>query len=368
MRKAASSMNHLLYAGTYSHPDLFGEDHGPTGRGQGIYALTFDDRSGVLRQARVYEGILNPAYLALSADGRRLFCIHELDTYRGAMGGGVSSYAIQRDGALRQLSSKPTYGGFPCHVAVGPDGGLLSIANYGGGSLCVYSVDEDGALHTPQVFAHRGEGPNRERQEAPHVHSSLFTPSGSHVIAMDLGIDALMAYPVEGETVQQETAYTVAVKPGDGPRMAAYHKAHNLLYVVCELSSQVATLACDAEGAPTHWVGTVSTLPSGNLVPSTAADISLSPDGMFCYASNRGHDSLSVFRVDDQGGLTMVQNIPCGGRTPRAFTLDPTGSWLLCANQDSDTVTVFAVDQVEGTLTPQGELALPSPVCLVFEP
>lgn len=355
-----------VYVGTYSAPALFGPEQGPKGRAEGIYRLRFDEDCGLLAQDTLYPGILNPSYLTLSRDGTRLFCVHELDTFQGTEGGGVSSYAIEGNG-LRLLCSRPTNGGSPCHVALGPAEDVLCVANYSGGSVSAYAVDAGGMLDDAQTTAHHGTGPNRARQDAPHVHSTTITPAGTHAIVADLGTDTLTSYAIKNSALTQAGAQVVHTQPGDGPRICAYSAKHNTLYVACEMTSRIAAFACDAFGVPQEYMYSVSTLPAGMDVPgNSGADIHISTDGRFLYATNRGHNSLSVYAIAPDASLAMAQNIPTGGKTPRAFTLSPTGNWLLCANQDSDTITTFAINKEKGTLTQHAELPLPSPVCLAF--
>lgn len=357
-----------VFVGTYSQEGLLGGDRGPRGHGEGLYRLGFDERAGTLHAGFVQGGIVNPSYLALSRDGRRLFCVHELDTFQGTAGGGVSAYAVTPDG-LARVASQPTHGESPCHVALTPREDLLLAANYGGGSLSALSIDPDGTLGAAQVIRHEGHGPNKARQRAPYVHSCWVTPDGTHAVVADLGTDSLTVYALTGEGVDPAPVGRLQTQPGDGPRICAYDASRNLLFVICELTSQIATFRCDERAVPVSWVGNTSTLPEGaDMADSTASDIHIAGDGRFLYASNRGHDSIAVFRIGEDGGLVRVQTVASGGKTPRGFTLTPSGEWLLCGNQQSDTITIFAVDKESGMLTQHGVYAVPTPVCLVCWP
>lgn len=358
-------MKRLMYVGTYSDPAYFGEDKGFAGRGQGVYVLSFDEESGALDLARLHRGIVNPSYLTLDAQGKRLYCVHELDTYKGMAGGAVSAYDIAPDGRFLLLNTQPTHGGAPCHVALRPQQDMLAVANYSGGSVVLYAVDGQGALGTPQVIQHVGQGPNPARQQGPHVHSIWFTPDGNAAVAADLGTDTLTAYALpSGEKLAAAQA-----RPGDGPRMMAYAERHSLLYVINEMACTIAAYACGARGIPQTWLWDVPTLPHAPRKEDTGADIHLSQDSRFLYASTRGQNLLTVFAVDARDGrLTPVQHIASGGKTPRGFTLSSSGRWLLCGHQDDDTIVVFAVDGETGMLTRQGAYDVPSPVCLVFAP
>lgn len=358
-------MKRMMYVGTYSRPDCFGESTGFHGHGEGVYVLSLDEDTGALALERVHRGILNPSWLTLDRAGRRLYCVHELDTYEGEAGGAVSAYAVREDGSLGPLGTRLTHGAAPCHVALSPRGDALAVANYTGGSASVYAVTEDGRLGEARVIRHAGSGPNAARQRGPHVHSMWFTPTGGAVVAADLGTDTLTAY-----TPDSATPLAIArAQPGDGPRMMAYHPRHNRLYVVGEMACTVASYACDGQCVPTRWLSAAQTLGRAPQPSETCADIHISADGHFLYASTRGDDSLTVFSIAEaDGALAPVQRVPSGGRTPRGFALSPSGRWLLCGNQDSDEITVFGIDKETGKLTQHGRTEVPSPVCLVFAP
>lgn len=359
-------MKPLLYVGTYSHPDCLGGDTGFAGRAEGLYVMAFDEAHGTLELARIHRGIVNPSYLALNAAGDRLYCVHELDTWQGKDSGAVSAYAIGDDGSLALLSHLPSHGAAPCHVALSAGGARLAVSNYTGGSLCLYNVRADGSIAFAYVAQHAGHGPNEARQASAHVHSAWFVPDGDSVVAADLGLDALVVY--KAATPGQDAAF-IPAEPEDGPRMMAYHPGLNLLYVANELACTIAAYACDAQGNPQRRLWAVPTLAHAPGPGDTAADLRISMDGRFLYASTRGADSLTVFAIGDADGtLAPVQRIASGGRVPRAFALSPSGRWLLCGHQESDTIAIFAVDMERGTLTPHGETAVPSPVCLVFAP
>lgn len=358
-----------LYIGTYVRQAYLGGDQGPSGHAEGIYAMTFDEGSGLLLMERVYEGIANASFLAISQGRDRLYAVRETDTYQGLPGGAASVYATLKDGGLQCAMETPSGGASPCHVALSPDGGVLCIANYGGGSISACRVNGNG-LAEMQTIRHMGKGLNAARQEGPHVHSACFTRDGKHVIAADLGTDTLTAYRVqpEGEPLAAEPVAILRTAAGDGPRMCAYHPMLNRLYVVCELSCTVLTVACDGQGLPEVVIGRTPMIPVPYTEEMTGVDLRFSADGRYLYTSARGHNSLSVFAAaSDTGMPTMAQNTPCGGKTPRGFTLSPSGNWLLCGNQDSDTVTVFVVDKEKGTLRQHATVGVPTPVCLLFD-
>lgn len=360
-------MKHTLFVGTYVRPELLGEDKGAAGRAEGLYRLALDGETGVLTCLRTYNNILNASYLALSPDGAIVYCAHELDTYRGAPGGKAAAYRVENDGGLTLVSEQPTHGGAPCHISARRTGGLVCAANYAGGSVSAFAARPSGLLDEAQVLRHPGHGPNAARQDAPHVHSLCFTPSGRYATALDLGTDTLTTYEALPGALRNEAVHVLHTAPGDGPRMAVHDAARALLYVIGELSCNVTAYTCDARGIAQRPVHTVSALPEGIPAPGdTGADLRLSAGGHRLYAATRGRDIISVFDLAADGAPTLAQTVHCGGRTPRAFTLSPCGRWLLCGHQDSDTISVFSVSQRDGSLRTHSLFDLPSPVCLVF--
>ena len=212
-----------------------------------------------------------------------------------------------------------------------------------------------------RLFQHHGGSVNPARQEGPHVHSALFDGEG-RLLAADLGGDRLACYRCGGDVVP-EPAGNLPTAPGSGPRCGEYSADSRHLYVIHELNSTVAHYACN--GGAVTLRETVSTLPADYAGANTAADVHLTPDGRHLYASNRGHDSIAMFRVGADGSLILLGHQPCGGRTPRNFAIDPEGQYLLAANQDSDNIAVFAIGE-DGLLRQTGDVPFPSPVCIRF--
>ncbi len=223
-----------------------------------------------------------------------------------------------------------------------------------------------------QDIQHHGSGPNRERQEAAHAHSATVSPEGCHVYVADLGIDKVMIYRIVDGRLEANDPDHAPLHAGAGPRHFDFHPNGRFAYVINELDLTVTACAYDGGSGALTPFQTLSTLPEDVEDRSgfSCADIHVSPDGRFVYGSNRGHDTIAVFAVDDVSGqLTAAGHASTRGRTPRNFTLDPTGAWLLAANQDSDDIGVFRRDTDSGQLTPHGELVwAPMPVCLLFGP
>ena len=347
-----------LYVGTYTQRDS-----------EGIYIFRFDTESGSLRRQAVVAGHDNPSFLALHPAGEILYAVNE-----DLEAGQVSSFAIDREsGGLTFLNRQPTYGAAPCHLAVEPGGATLVVANYYSGNVVVYPLNADGEIGEFLAnIQHHGSGPNQERQEAAHAHSATISPDGNRVYVADLGIDKVMIYRIVGGRLEANDPDHTPVHAGAGPRHFDFHPNGRFAYIINELDLTVTACAYDADSGALTPLQTCSTLPDGVVDRSgySCADIHVSPDGRYVYGSNRGHDTIAIFSVDQESGrLTAAGHASTRGRTPRNFTLDPTGAWLLAANQDSDDISVFRRDADSGQLTPVGETVwAPMPVCLLFGP
>ena len=355
-----------LYIGTYTSQSKLGR------RSEGIYRFSLDTRTGALTQQGVTGGIANPTWLALHPSGRVLYAVSEVREYDQRSGGAVVAYA--RDaitGELTRINDALTLGAGPCYLSLDPTGHLLMAANYTSGSLTVFPVRADGGLEpASQVIQHAGAGPVADRQEGPHAHSILPDPSGHYVLAADLGIDKVMVYRIDLEANRLEPADppSADLAPGAGPRHIAFHPNGRWLYVTGELDSTLTVFAWDSERGRLGRVQAISTLPEGWQGINYPAEVAVASSGRFVYMSNRGHDSIAIFAVDEATGrLTPVGHEPTQGAFPRHFALDPTGTFMLVANQDSDNVVVFRVDQVTGKLAPTGHaVEVPMPVCVRF--
>lgn len=341
------------------------------GNSKGIYRARIDLSSGALSDLQLAAEVENPSFLALHPNGKFLYAAGEVSKFKGEAGGAVSAFALDRKtGKLTLLNQQSSRGAGPCHLVVDRAGKNVLVANYGGGSVAVLPIDEDGRLREASSFVqHKGSSINRQRQEAPHAHSINLDAAGAFAVVADLGLDKLLVYRFDaeqGHLTPNDPPYN-AVAPGAGPRHFAFHPNGRLAYAINELHSTLTALAYDAKRGTLKEIETVSTLPEPVKGNSTA-EVQVHPSGKFVYGSNRGHDSLAIFAVDQETGrLTSRGHQSTGGKTPRNFGIDPTGAFLLAANQSSDTVVVFRIDPETGKLTPTGQsLEVPKPVCVKF--
>jgi 6-phosphogluconolactonase len=347
----------MLYIGTYS-----------AANDPGIHYFTFDNATGKMTPAGTVSGIQNPSFLAIHPNKKFLYAASESG---GPNGGSVVAYSIGTGGDLTLLNSELAKGNAPCHVVVDPNGKYVLVANYSSGTVAALPVAENGSLKPATGFAqHVGSSVNAGRQEAPHAHSINVDKGGKFAVAADLGTDKLYIYVLDGATgeLKPHTPDSVSTKPGAGPRHFAFHPSGRYAYAIMELDNTVGVYAWDSEKGTLTPLQTVPTLPEGYTGGNSTAEVQVHPSGKFVYGSNRGHNSIAVFSVDEKTGkLTPAGHQSTEGKTPRNFGIAPEGNFLLAANQDSNNVVVFRIDPKTGALTPTGEsVSIPKPVCLKF--
>lgn len=341
-----------VYIGTYTKE----------GGSKGIYAADFDGATGRLEEPKLVAEVASPSFLTLASSGKTLYAVSENRDR-------VTAYRVEADGTLAKLNDQSSAGGGPCYVALTPDGKTLALANYGGGSIASYRVQEDGSLSAPvTTIQHVGSSVDPKRQKGPHAHSINFSLDGRFAYAADLGTDRVYVYAVDPGTSALKTAGETVIEPGSGPRHFAFRPDGKFAYLINEMSLMMKAFRVEpATGALTE-IQSLSTLPAGTAPQGSTAEVVAHPSGRFLYGSNRGHDSIVVYTIDEATGkLTYVENEPIQGKTPRNFVVSPDGKWLLAAGQASDTVTVFAIDAATGALKyADSRIEVSSPVCLRF--
>jgi 6-phosphogluconolactonase len=351
-------MTQYAYVGTYTQ-----DEHGKEHRAEGIYIYQVDPASGKLSLKSKALARENPSFLRMHPSKKYLYAVNEL------VEGKVSSFAVNpANGELTWLNSQPTKGMHPCYVSFDPAGKFMLIANYSSGSLAVFPILPDGTLAPmSDLIEHQGKGPNPHRQERAHAHSIAFDPSGKFALAADLGIDQILVYrldPVTGKLSLNDPPHA-RMHPGAGPRHFSFHPNGNILYCANELDGTVSVCQWNDQTGILSPYQTLPTLPAGFTQDNTVADIHLDSSAKTLYVSNRGHNSLAVFRVLADGSLTPLTILPCGGNWPRNFALDGQGKWLYVANQYSSDLVQFRLNPDSGLPEATGEVyAIPSPVCV----
>ena len=361
---------------------FFGTDTNK-GVGKGIYRSIFDPALGQLTPPVLVAATARPSYLAVSPPGlsrRSLYAVNAINDPAAT----VTSFLLDPGtGSLQQTGQVPSGGAGPAYVSVDSTGHAAFVANYMGSSIASYRVQPDGTLSQPvdrldfkdhQKFG--ALGPNSARQDNPHPHCATISPDDRFLLVCDLGTDHISVFYIHPETGQLSDPHLFTnERPGSGPRHVVFHPNRRWVYCINEIDSSIdrclwtATRFSDApQGLLINSTFSIKTIaPDFPADKNTAAEIAISPDGDFLYASNRGEDSLVVFSIAKSGDLKLLQRIACGGKTPRHFTLDPTTNWLLCGNQDSANVTVFRRDAATGKLSgPAHTIALDSPLFALF--
>ena len=352
----------LLAVGTYTRTTS-----------DGIYVCEFDGETGELDPVSSISGAENPSFLALHPNGRWLYATSEVEEFDGERQGALYAYEIDADaGRLTLINVQASGGAGPCHASVDATGRYLLAANYHGGSVCVAPINEDGSLEPLSYFIqHEGSSVNPNRQEQAHAHSINLDAQNRFAYVPDLGQDKVVMYRLDlerGELVANDPAY-VGTEAGTGPRHFDFHPNGTRAYVINELGCTITGYDYDSESGALTPFHTVGTLPAAGFGRhNTTADIHVHPSGKFVYGSNRGHDSIAIFSVDeDTGRLSAVGHESTQGWTPRNFAIDPSGEFLLAANQDSDSIVSFRIDGESGALTPTGSVTeIPMPVCVRF--
>jgi 6-phosphogluconolactonase len=353
-----------VFVGTYTNG----------GQSKGIYRLEFDLSTGKLGAPVVAGTSVNPSFLAIHPNRRFLYAVNEIGDFQKKQSGAVSAFSIDpKSGDLTLINQQPSGGAAPCHLVVDRLGRHVLAANYGGGSVCVLPFGENGRLGEATAFIqHRGASVNKQRQEAPHAHSVNLDPANRFAFVADLGLDKVLIYRFDAGkgTLTANQPPSASVKPGAGPRHFTFHPNGRVAYVINELDSTVTVFDYDAEKGALKEKQSVSTLPPGYAGRNGTAEVVVHPSGKFLYGSNRGHDSIAVFTVDQQTGkLTPAGFQNANIKTPRNFAIDPSGALLLVANQDADSIIVFRINQKTGQLLPTGNSAqVPRPVCLRMMP
>jgi 6-phosphogluconolactonase len=336
-----------------------------------IHIYKMDLESGALQESAPPASVAHPSFITLSPRFDFLYSVSEGGSQKSST---ISAYSVDRQtGKLTFINDQPSGGSGPCHVWVDQSGKALLTANYGSGSMAAFPIKTDGALgERSGFFQGAGTSVNPQRQEGPHAHCVITDPADHFALLCDLGLDKVFVFKFDSAnaTVAPNDPPFATVKPGSGPRHIAFHPNGRFAYLINEMGQTMTAFAWDAERGTLREIQTESTVPADFTAPSTCAEVVVAPSGKFLYGSNRGHNSIVEFKIDDSTGrMTRVGWTPTQGKTPRNFEIDPTGKFLLAANQDSDTVVVFRLDPETGALTPAGQtIQSHSPQCVKFRP
>jgi 6-phosphogluconolactonase len=344
-------MNQYLIIGTYTR-----------GNSEGLYVYKMNTETGEVNYVSKATAA-NPSYLDISPDEKFVYAVNEDANDKGS----VSVFSFNKsNGALTYIDKQTSGGDHPCYVAINKTGKWVAAANYTGGSFSTLPIMANGTLGTPTTIQHTGNSVNKERQEKPHVHSTVFSPDDKYIFVPDLGIDKVMIYAFNPGSGKPEPAAVpfAATTPGSGPRHFTFHPNGKLAYLVEEMGGAVSAYKYN-DGKLTLFQH-ISTYPANFTEKKWSADIHISPDGKFLYASNRSPaNTIAIFSINKSGKLTAVGYESAKGEVPRNFTIDPSGNFLLVANQETDNIVIFKRNKKTGLLTDTGkQIKVGKPVCL----
>jgi 6-phosphogluconolactonase len=357
---SATSKDPFVFIGTYTEKE--------GSQSKGIYVYRMDSSSGELTFVSEAKGILNPSYLEIHPGRRSLYAVNELQSFGGREAGGVTALSIDPASAeLNLLNAYSSQGEDPCYISIEQTGRFALVANYSGGNAAMLPIQPDGQVGpATDVVQHSGSSVHPERQTAPFVHSIVPDPTNRYAIVADLGADKLIIYEMDLENGKLKKHAEVNVQPGAGPRHTIFHPNGKYLYLINELNSTLTAYRYNSEEGSLQELQTISTLPQDFKGENLCADLHIY--GNYLYGSNRKHDSIAWYVIDeDAGTLTYQGEVPSGGKEPRGFAIDPRGSFLLAAHERSDNVVIFRIDLATGKPLKTGqELHVSLPVCVKF--
>lgn len=330
---------------------------------KGIYVYDFDTDTGNFKFKNATKNVINPSFLTVSKSNKTIYSIN-----RNGPDSSASSFTFDSsNGGLTFINKQDSKGSDPCYI-INDDKNVI-VANYGAGNIAVFGKNSDGSLApSKQVIQHFGKGPNTERQKSPHVHMVYFSPDKKFVLANDLGNDKLYIYSYNANASAEvlKIKDSITLESGSGPRHLTFSNDGKMMYLLQELSGGI--VAFKYANGSLKKLQQTTVLDKDFKGPFTAADIHVSPDGKFLYASNRGEaNTISIFKILKSGLLESIGQTSCLGKGPRNFVIDPTGNFLLVGNQYTNEVVIFKRNLNSGLLADTGKrIALCAPVCLVF--
>lgn len=350
--------NYLFLLGTYTQNE-----------GEGINIVEFKPEQDQFDILDVASDVENPSFLIANDSENLVFSVEETG---GSEGGKLTSFRFDRDKkTLKKINSVFTQGGSPCYISLDPSESFLVVSNYSGGNITAIPVDREGNLSEEiQLIQHTGSSINPGRQKQPHVHSAVFHPKENKVFVADLGTDKIYVYNFDKTSptpLSPADPASFPVKPGSGPRHLLFNQGGDVIYLIHEITAEIGVYLYN-DGKISH-LETHTLLPEGFTGEVGAAEVRISPDGNFLYASNRGEaNDINAFKIDKKdGSLSKIQYISSGGIAPRNFAITPDGDYLICGNQDSDKLVVFNRNKEDGTLSLDNlTLSVNKPVYLYF--
>lgn len=349
----------ILYVGTFSFRES-----------KGIYVYEFDRTTQRLTLLQTVSDGLSPSFLELHPNGTFLYAVYRTGLSKQENTGSVVAYRIDtRTGTLTKINEQSSEGMGPCHISIDPRGRFAFVSNYQQANVVSYPLRADGSLAPASgQVQHTGKSIDPQRQEAAHAHSMVIAADGLLGYASDLGIDKVMIYKINAQngSLSPTPQGFVSATAGAGPRHFVIHPNQRWAYSLEEMASTVVVFDRTQKTGELRPKQRISILPEAFSAASKAADIHITPNGRFLYASNRGHDKIGMFEINAKTGqLTRIGYVESGGQEPRNFCVDKKGIFVFVANQNTDNFLIFNINPTTGQLTTTGqELKIPAPVCI----
>ncbi|MFC6964262.1 lactonase family protein [Halocatena marina] len=342
----------LAFVGTYTNNES-----------EGIYGYRLNSEAGEFEALGTTMVGDNPSFLTIHPSGEFLYAVNETDP------GNVAACEVdQRTGELSTLNRRPSGASGPCHCSVDATGQFLLVAHYGGGSISMLPIEDDGHLGNPtELIEHDGTHIDSSDPPTPRPHAAIPGPDNRFVYVPDLGLDEVVVYKLDLERGRLSRASAVQMSAGTGPRHLVFHPNNQVGYVINEPDSSLTILDRDTRTGELNFVESLRTTPSTFDGENHSADVHVHPSGRWAYGSNRGHDSIAVFDIKDENGrLEPMGYVSTGGKYPRNIAIDPTGRFLVAENRHTDDLVLFQITD-EGHLKATGEKTLvPDPSCMQF--
>jgi 6-phosphogluconolactonase len=332
---STSSKETYVYFGTYTKESS-----------EGIYVSKLNTETGELSSPKLAAQIDNPSFVALHPSGNFLYSVVEVSGKAAV----VVAFAVGDNGILTKLNEQATKGDYPCHLSVDASSKTLLVANYNGATCASYPLSETGQIGEGHIYRHKGSSVH-PRQKAPHIHSINVDPANKRVFVADLGLDQIVIYNFDSSQAKLSKHGSIKMPAGGGPRHFSFHPSGKFAYSNLELTREVVAMSYDENAGTLKQLEVHSTLPLGAKAEGSTAECLVHPSGKWLYISNRGHNSIAVFAINQKTGrLTKVEIEPTLGKIPRGFGIDPSGHFLIAGHQNSDKVVVFRINQDTGAL------------------
>ena len=356
----------LLFSGSCSCQPirLFAGRYTETG-GKGLFVFDLNRKAGTFKLLSESEAGPNPSYFCISKNKGLIYAADEVMEFNGIKGGGVTALRYNaQTAALEKVKELLVPDGGPCFISLSPNEDYLLMANYSSSSVAIVKLDEKGlpARVTDTISFAAIEG------KVSHPHMISFDPSGKKVYLTDLGLDRIVIYDFDdasGHLKQIENGIVTFPK-GTGPRHFVFNSSGSKMYVICELNSTLSVFDVDEKGG-LKSIQTLTTLANDFKGESNCADIHFGKNEQYLYGSNRGENTIVVFKTGADGKLTLTGRSTCGGNWPRNFVIDPSGRYILVGNQKSGNISLFKIDEKNGIPVDSGkDYKLDTPACLKF--